>query len=89
LTDIFFNNPADGWAVGDEGAILRTNTAGNIWTTIKSGVNKSGVKHKLEGVFFVGRKGRAVGFGGTILAYNETDKNANSLVSPPKFRTEN
>jgi len=84
LTDIFFNNPADGWAVGDEGAILRTNTSGNIWTTIKSDA-----KHKLERVFFVGRKGWAVGFGGTILAYKETDKNANSLVSPPKFRTEN
>jgi FlaA1/EpsC-like NDP-sugar epimerase len=29
------------------------------------------------------------GFGGTILAYDETDKSPNSLVSPPKFRAEN
>lgn len=84
LTDIFFNNPAVGWAVGDEGTILFTNTAGNIWTTVKSDA-----KHKIERVFFVGRKGWAVGFGGMILAYDETNKSANSLVSPPKFRIKN
>jgi len=84
LTDVFFNNTADGWVVGDEGTILRTNLAGNAWTTVKSGA-----KHKLERVFFVGKKGWAVGFGGTILAYDESDKDANSLLPTPKFRTRN
>lgn len=84
LTDIFFNNTADGWAVGDEGTILRTNTAGNLWTAVKSDT-----KHKLERVFFVGKKGWAVGFGGTILVYDDNDKNANSFVSSPEFRTGN
>jgi len=84
LTDIFFNNAADGWAVGDEGTILHTNTAGSIWTTVKSNAG-----HKLERVFFVGKKGFAVGFGGTILSYDESVKNTNTSLSPPRLRTRN
>lgn len=84
LTDVFFNSPAEGWAVGDEGMILRTATAGNVWTTVQSNT-----KHRLERIFFVGRKGFAVGFGGTILAYDESERNKNSAVLPPKLRVRN
>lgn len=84
LTDIFFTNTADGWAVGDEGTILRTATAGNIWTTVNS---KD--KHRLEKILFVGKKGFAVGFGGTILSYDESGAGVNSAHLSPKFRLRN
>ena len=66
LFDVFFKNTAQGWAVGDGGTILHTETAGNVWT-----VQPTPLKHKLERVLFVGKKGFAVGFGGTILVYDE------------------
>ncbi len=85
LTGIFFNNTAEGWAVGDEGTILHTMTAGNVWTTVNS---KD--KHKLEKVFFVGKKGWAVGFGGTILLYDESGTGNNSLaLTAPKLKIRN
>ncbi|MBS1797104.1 MAG: hypothetical protein JSS81_24975 [Acidobacteria bacterium] len=62
LFDVFFANTAEGWAVGDEGLILHTQTGGNVWV-----VDETKVKHKLEKILFVGKKGFAVGFGGTIL----------------------
>lgn len=65
LSDIFFSNTAEGWAVGDDGTILHTKTAGNIWS-----LETSNVRHRLEKVLFVGKKGFAVGFGGTILRYD-------------------
>ncbi len=68
LNDITFLNSSDGFAVGDDGTILTTKTAGNIW---KSQV--SNAKHKLEKILFVGKKGFAVGFGGTILIYDERE----------------
>ncbi len=67
---------AEGWTVGDEGTILHTTTAGNVWT-----LENSKVKHRLEKVFFVGKKGFAVGFGGTILVYDESVKN-NPQIKP-------
>ncbi len=66
LTDVFFSNTAEGWAVGDGGAILHTTTAGNIWMPVSSNTN-----HKIERIFFVGAKGFAVGFGGTILSLDK------------------
>ncbi len=83
LTDVFFCDTAQGWAVGEEGLILHTTTAGNIWTTIEPKV-----KHKLEKIFFTGKKGWAVGFGGTILSYIEgAAKNSESSI--PKLKARN
>jgi photosystem II stability/assembly factor-like uncharacterized protein len=84
LTDVFFCNTAEGWAVGEEGLILHTTTAGNIWK-----ITEPKVKHKLEKVFFTGKKGWAVGFGGTILSY--TERNAKNIESStaPKLKTRN
>lgn len=84
LTDIVFNTTAEGWAVGDEGTILHTTTAGNVWMAVASNA-----KHKLEKVFFIGKKGFAVGFGGTIMSYDENNTEENSALLAPKFRTRN
>ncbi len=65
LNDVCFISTAEGWAVGDEGKILHTQTGGNVWVSEKSDTN-----YRLEKVFFNGRKGWAVGFGGTILNFN-------------------
>jgi photosystem II stability/assembly factor-like uncharacterized protein len=84
LTDVFFRNTAEGWAVGNEGLILHTTTAGNIWTIIEPKV-----KHRLEKIFFIGKKGWAVGFGGTILSYSEGAAKNNESSIPPKLKTRN
>ena len=77
LTDIFFLDTAEGWAIGDGGAILHTTTAGNVWT-----IAEENPKHKLERIFFNGKKGWAVGFGGTILSFDETKKEIDKSAKP-------
>lgn len=76
LNSIFFNSTAEGWAVGNEGTILHTTTAGNVWASVDSKA-----RHNLEKVTFTGKKGWAVGFGGTILSYDESRAQGN-LSSP-------
>ncbi len=83
LTGVFFYNTAEGWAIGDEGLILHTTTAGNVWTTFETKV-----RHRLEKVFFIGKKGWAVGFGGTILSYDEI-AGKNNASSLPNLKTKN
>ncbi|MGI8467600.1 MAG: WD40/YVTN/BNR-like repeat-containing protein [Pyrinomonadaceae bacterium] len=80
LSDIFFINTAEGWATGDDGTILHTTTAGNIWNA-----EETGITHKLERVVFVGQKGFAVGFGGTILNYDRT-QNGEPLKGKPRLQ---
>ena len=77
LTDVYFLNTAQGWAVGNGGTILYSTTAGNVWTPVESPV-----KHRLEKVFFSGKKGWAVGFGGTILEFDETETNIEPARKP-------
>lgn len=67
LTDVFFRNTAEGWAIGENGTILHSTTAGNVWKPVKIKP-----KHKLEKVLFIGNKGWIVGFGGTILFYEDS-----------------
>ncbi|MGI8495342.1 MAG: WD40/YVTN/BNR-like repeat-containing protein, partial [Pyrinomonadaceae bacterium] len=83
ILDIFFLNTAEGYAVGDDGTILHTTTAGNTWKT-----EESNVKHKLERVFFNGRGGFAVGFGGTILKY-EAEAEKTEIKPQPKMQRRN
>jgi photosystem II stability/assembly factor-like uncharacterized protein len=66
LNDIYFLNATNGWAVGDNGIIVRTRDGGKTWFDVPSRVS-----HKLEKVIFVGERGWAVGFGGTLLTYIE------------------
>lgn len=77
LFDVFFLNTAEGWAVGGDGVILHTKTAGNVWNA-----ENTDLKHKLEKIIFVGKKGFAVGFGGTILVYDENAKAERSVSKP-------
>lgn len=84
LTDIFFTSTSDGWAIGDAGAMLHTTTAGNVWKAVDAKI-----KHRLERIYFVGRRGWAVGFGGTILSYDENGGDENSAVLPPKLLVRN
>ena len=65
LNDICFTDVSDGWAVGDDGTILRTRDGGKTWLDVASPVTK-----RLEKIIFVGGRGFAVGFGGTLLAYD-------------------
>ncbi|HEY0427474.1 MAG TPA: YCF48-related protein [Pyrinomonadaceae bacterium] len=74
LTGISFINSKEGWAVGEQGTILQTTTAGSVWTPYNSKI-----RHKLEKIFFVGKKGWIVGFGGTILS---TDEEPDSAQKP-------
>ena len=66
LKSVCFRSTADGWAVGNDATILHTTTAGNVWTRVATDA-----RHNLEKVTFAGKKGWAVGFGGTILSYDE------------------
>ncbi|MCY7375974.1 MAG: hypothetical protein LH472_08385 [Pyrinomonadaceae bacterium] len=84
LTSVFFNSTAEGWAVGNEGTILHTMTAGNVWTVVDSKA-----KHNLEKVLFVGKKGWAVGFGGTILTYDEANAQNNLSSFAPQLKVRN
>lgn len=80
LTDVKFLNTAEGWAAGDGGAMLHTTTGGNIWTPVSSNTN-----HKIERIFFVGAKGFAVGFGGTILSFDATKQGENPSPAKPQL----
>lgn len=78
LFSVWFLNSAEGWAVGDKGTILRTQSGGNVWIEVEAPAI-----HKLERVVFVGNRGWAVGFGGTILSYDPS-KPAKPKQSPAK-----
>ncbi len=64
LNDVYFTTTRDGWAVGDDGVIAHTTNGGVTWKEVNSRI-----KHRLEKIVFVGKRGFAVGFGGTILTY--------------------
>lgn len=66
LNDVFFADSSRGWAVGDSGTIIRTRDGGNTWTEMNSLVT-----HKLEKIAFNAGRGFAIGFGGTILIYDD------------------
>lgn len=83
LTDVYFLDTSEGWAVGDRGAMLHTTTAGNVWNAVETGVT-----HKLEKIVFVGKKGFAVGFGGTILV-SDSGAAPHSDESSPQVRRRN
>jgi photosystem II stability/assembly factor-like uncharacterized protein len=81
LFDVFFLNSAEGWAVGDNGIILQTSTGGNVWKAFQMNA-----RHRLERIFFVGQKGFAVGFGGTILKYEKTNRETNPTRPAPNLQ---
>lgn len=63
LNAVFFPDYTTGYAVGDNGTILKTNDAGLTWTVQTSGTTKN-----LKALYFAGTyDGWACGAGGTIL----------------------
>ena len=66
LTDVYFTSPNSGWAVGENGVIVRTRDGGNTWFDVPSKTT-----HRLEKVIFNGPRGWAIGFGGTVLTYDD------------------
>ena len=86
LLDVYFTSPTEGWAVGDRGAILHTTTAGSTWLPVESNA-----RHKLEKVVFAGRRGFAVGFGGTILLYDSsrTGNTPSAIKTKPQMLKRN
>lgn len=77
LTDVFFTSPTNGWAVGEEGIIVRTRDGGNTWGDVSSKTT-----HRLEKIVFNGGRGWAVGFGGTVLTYDDGPANTDPGTKP-------
>lgn len=74
LTDVCFTSPTSGWAIGESGVIVRTRDGGNNWSETSSKTT-----HRLERIVFNNGRGWVVGFGGTVLTYDE-----NPSKSDPK-----
>lgn len=78
LNDVYFTDSNNGWIVGDKGTVMRTRDGGTTWYPVEAGTD-----YRLEKVIFVGKKGWAVGFGGTILEYDENFKKENIKTEKP------
>ena len=77
LNDVYFTSQTNGWAVGDDGTILRSSDGGASWFTVNSKTT-----HNLAKLTFVGNKGWAIGFGGTLLAYDSNAGNSDPGDKP-------
>ena len=78
LNDVYFGTPTSGWAVGDSGVIIRTRDGGNTWFDVTSRTT-----HRLEKIVFSGGRGWAIGFGGTVLTYDDgpaTDRGTKPIL---------
>jgi photosystem II stability/assembly factor-like uncharacterized protein len=84
LNDVCFTSDVHGWAVGDHGTIIRTRDGGKTWYPADSHVT-----HRLEKVFFNGERGWAVGFGGTLLAYDPGSVTNSDPAQPPALQKRN
>jgi photosystem II stability/assembly factor-like uncharacterized protein len=56
---------------------MRTRNGGSSWYPFNTAA-----RHRLEKVLFVGKTGWAVGFGGTILQYDENSTNEKPSARP-------
>ena len=75
LTDIYFLDKKNGWAVGQQGMIVGTKNGGKRWD-----VQTSKVGNWLKGVHFVSPKiGYAVGMSETVVQTNNSGKQWNVL----------
>lgn len=66
LTDVYFTSPTSGWAIGENGILVRTRDGGNNWADVSSRTT-----HRLEKIVFNGVRGWIVGYGGTVLTYDD------------------
>ena len=77
LNDVYFTSPTNGWAVGENGVIVRTRDGGATWFDVNSRTT-----HRLEKIIFNGGRGWAVGFGGTVLTYDDGPANTDTGPKP-------
>ncbi len=77
LNDVYFSTASSGWAVGENGVIVRTRDGGNNWTDVNSKTT-----HRLEKIVFNAGRGWAVGFGGTVLTYDDGPANTDPRTKP-------
>ncbi|MEQ1604212.1 MAG: YCF48-related protein [Pyrinomonadaceae bacterium] len=77
LTDVYFTSATSGWAVGENGVILRTRDGGNTWIDVSSKTT-----HRLEKVIFNGARGWVIGYGGTVLTYDDGSVNSDPGAKP-------
>jgi photosystem II stability/assembly factor-like uncharacterized protein len=68
LTDIFFHNPDEGWAVGDRGVIWQTLDGGHHWER-----RESGLTARLEAIQFIDRMHGWI-VGGWTLPYSQRSR---------------
>jgi photosystem II stability/assembly factor-like uncharacterized protein len=62
LHDVYFVTPTQGWAIGEQGTLLRSTNGGDTWELV------TGSADRLRGASFVSRRrGWAVGGWGTVL----------------------
>ena len=70
LSDIYFTNSTQGWVVGENGVIIRTNDTGANWEMLTSEEN-----HDLTEIQFINlTEGWVVGYGGLILRTEDAGK---------------
>lgn len=77
LNDVYFTSPTNGWAVGEYGIIVRTRDGGNTWYPVPSQTT-----HTLEKIVFANGCGWTIGFGGTLLIYEEGRSNTERAERP-------
>jgi photosystem II stability/assembly factor-like uncharacterized protein len=80
LNDVYFTSATNGWAVGDNGIIVRTRDGGRTWADVDSHVT-----HRLEKIVFSGSTGWIVGFGGTVLTYEESSTPMQAPADQPQL----
>ena len=69
LLDVAFADAAIGYAVGDNGVILRSSTSGGDWIA-----EVPTYRHRLEKIAFAGNNVFIVGYGGTVLTTGIAEK---------------
>lgn len=77
LTSVYFTSPTNGWAVGENGLMIRTRDGGSNWADVSSKTT-----HRLEKIVFNGGRGWVVGFGGTVLTYDDGQIETKSEAKP-------
>lgn len=77
LNDVYFTSATNGWAVGENGVIVRTRDGGSNWADVPSNTT-----HTLEKVTFANGRGWAIGFGGTVLTYDDGPANTDRGGKP-------
>ena len=70
--------------MGEDGIVIRTRDGGVTWTDVDAHIT-----HRLEKLFFVGDRGWAVGYGGTVITYDPNITNSDPGFKPSLQRRTN